>query len=288
MIFSLRAYIESLNTLDKSAHMDLYAGNGVFTDVALGKTVPKAGLEDLLKNIDATFSPSFRLKGGLKTGDKAVVEWTLSGTNTGPYRPNFEATGRSFEIDGTDVIDLENERIVAVRRYFDSASLAERVGHQVIVEPFEQGGAEFGYSMHISMGKSVAPAYIGLTWIGARDEDEKQEIRTFSRSIIKDFRETPGFLGIVTGFTGLRGFTVTAWESDEALKDGTTRYHATAMKAFRSDDVAYGVWTSVWKPERLNRIWTRCPSCAAPNDVNDDHRNCSSCGAELPPRKTFW
>lgn len=281
-------YIESLNSKDKSQHQELYQSQGVFKDISLNVDVPASELSTFLERLDSTFAPVFSLRSGSSTDMGLVVEWTLTGKNVGPYRPNFEPTNKEFTLEGVDVVTLEKGQVAVTQRYFDSASLALAIGHQVIVEPYEQGGAEFGYSMHVSMGKSVPPGVVGLTWIEARDEAEKDEIRGFSRNIIKDFRETPGFLGIVTGFTGLRGFTVTAWETEEALRDGTTRYHARAMQAFRSEDVADGVWTSVWRPERLNRIWTRCPACKTPNDVNDDHRQCASCGAELPPRRTFW
>lgn len=288
MSLTAQGYLDSLNATDKSVHVGLYAEQGEFHDVALGKVVAQRDLPALLASLEETFAPKFDLRTSRASADGLVVEWVLRGVNVGPFRPNFEATQKEFSLEGVDVVALEDGKIVSVRRYFDAGTLAERIGHQVIVEPYEQGGAEFGYSMHVSMGKSVPPAFVGLTWIGARDEEEKQTIRAFSRNIVRDFRDTPGFLGIVTGFTGLRGFTVTAWESDEALKDGTTRYHARAMQAFRTEDVAFGVWTSVWRPERLNRIWTRCSACGTPNDVNDDHRRCLSCEAELPPRRTFW
>jgi hypothetical protein len=47
-----------------------------------------------------------------------------------------------------------------------------------------------------------------------------------------------------------------------------------------------GVWTSVWTPTRMNRIWVRCPSCGALADVNDDHKSCSKCHAPMPERRT--
>jgi rRNA maturation endonuclease Nob1 len=38
----------------------------------------------------------------------------------------------------------------------------------------------------------------------------------------------------------------------------------------------------------MNRLWVRCTACASLEDVNDDHRACSKCGAELPERPAFW
>jgi hypothetical protein len=55
-----------------------------------------------------------------------------------------------------------------------------------------------------------------------------------------------------------------------------------------TQDFVPGVWTSVWQPARINRIWTRCTTCAALEDVSDDHRVCTQCGATLPERPPFW
>jgi hypothetical protein len=44
----------------------------------------------------------------------------------------------------------------------------------------------------------------------------------------------------------------------------------------------------VWQPLRINRIWTRCSKCTSLEDVTDDHRSCSQCGALLAERPPFW
>ena len=100
--------------------------------------------------------------------------------------------------------------------------------------------------------------------------------------------EGPGFISIVTGFVGLRGFTVTAWEDEAALGRALAGHHADAMRELFSRDFAAGVWTSVWTPGRINRAWLRCRSCRALEDVSDDHRQCTHCAAPLPPRPPFW
>ena len=49
----------------------------------------------------------------------------------------------------------------------------------------------------------------------------------------------------VTGFAGLHGFTLTAWENEEALRLAThSGAHSEAMHAFRADDLSGGVFTS--------------------------------------------
>jgi hypothetical protein len=92
----------------------------------------------------------------------------------------------------------------------------------------------------------------------------------------------------VTGAAGDRAFTVTAWENEEALYRALDKSHSRAKHDFRTGDVSPGVWTSVWKPEHINRIWTRCLACSQPNDVTDNHRECKNCSAALPERPTYW
>lgn len=283
-----RTYIERLNAHDGAGVAALFAPNGTFEDPATNGTIAASGIDAMVARVSGALSPVYEVRSLDVAGARVHLEWRLRGRNTGPFRPNFEPSNRDFEIDGVDVLETAGDRIAAVRRYFDQKALAERVGLQVIVEPFEQDGAEFGYSMHVTSGYRDPPCVIALTWIRARDEAEKDKIRGHSRQIIRDFRATPGFVGIVTGFAGLRGFTVTAWENEEALGRGISRHHASAKQAFHTTDISPGVWTSVWKPERINRIWTRCTACTHPNDVNDDHRKCEKCGAELSLRQTFW
>ena len=73
----------------------------------------------------------------------------------------------------------------------------------------------------------------------------------------------------------------------EALPPREKTRRAWWEELFGEDFVA-SVWTSVWAPTRINRIWVRCPSCGALEDVSDDHRGCSECGAPLPERPAFW
>jgi hypothetical protein len=150
----------------------------------------------------------------------------------------------------------------------------------------ERGG--YGYSMRVASGNPQPPGCIALTWIAGKDEAGRERIREHARQNVADFLEEPGFLSIVTGFIGLRGFTVTAWESEEAMQRALSGHHAVARRALFSEDFVASVWTSVWQPARVNRIWVRCTACDKLEDVNDDHRACAGCGAQLPERPAFW
>ena len=134
----------------------------------------------------------------------------------------------------------------------------------------------FGYSMRLASGNPNPPGCLALTWIAGRDASERDRIRAHAKQNVADFLQEPGFISIVTGFIGLRGFTVTAWETEEAMKE------------LFADNFVGSVWTSVWKPGRLNRMWVRCPTCNSLENVDDDPSECSACGAPLPERPAFW
>ncbi len=145
-----------------------------------------------------------------------------------------------------------------------------------------------GYSLRVPSGNPNPPGVMALTWILAASEQEKERIRAHARQNVEDFKAEPGFISIVTGFTGLRGFTVTAWEDEPSMTRALSKHHALAMKELFDTSFVAAVWTSVWRPIRLNRMWLRCPGCTALEDVSDDHRECSCCSAELPERPAFW
>src|SRR5262249_60787192 len=125
-------------------------------------------------------------------------------------------------------------------RSFDELAVADTLGLQTIVEPYGDGDLTFGHSMRSWVSKTK-PGALGMTWLLARDETEKLAIRGRARETIKHFREVPGFIGIVTGFAGLHGFTLTAWESDEALRLPThSGPHSEAIAPFRQDHLTRG------------------------------------------------
>lgn len=159
---------------------------------------------------------------------------------------------------------------------------------RALATPIESPTAQFGYAMRAASANKRPPGVIALTWITAADPSERERIRAHSRQNVQDFLAEEGFISIVTGFTGLRGFTVTAWEDEAAMKRALGKHHATAMKELFGENFVASVWTSVWTPTRINRIWVRCQSCGSLEDVSDDHRTCTRCSGNMPERPSFW
>jgi heme-degrading monooxygenase HmoA len=215
----------------------------------------------------------------------AAAVWAIEGTWDGKLGP-LTASETHVHFEGTDVFEFEHGRLQRLRRSFDQLAVADALRLQTIVEPFSDGAMTFGHSMRSWVSKEK-PGALGVTWLLARDETEKLAIRARARDIISHFREVPGFIGIVTGFAGLHGFTLTAWENEEALRVAThSGAHSEAMRAFRADDLSGGVFTSVWAPIRLNRMWIRCP-LGHPNDATRADGTCEVCGEPLPGMQPY-
>jgi hypothetical protein len=157
-----------------------------------------------------------------------------------------------------------------------------------LAEPIESSVAQYGYSMRVASGTPNPPSVIALTWIAGRNAEERERIRAHSRQNVQDFLKEPGFISIVTGFIGLRGFTVTAWQDEDSLRRGLGGHHAEAMRELFEQDFVASVWTSVWHVSKMNRMWVRCTNCSSLEDVSHDAHACSRCSAELPARPTFW
>ncbi|EDM81400.1 hypothetical protein PPSIR1_39455 [Plesiocystis pacifica SIR-1] len=173
---------------------------------------------------------------------------------------------------------------------FVALAMAQPMGHPIgpADGPHGQAQAHYGYSMRVHSGNPNPPGVIALTWIAGKDEGERARIREHSKQNLADFLAEPGFISIVTGFLGLRGFTVTAWEDEAAMSRALGKHHSQAMRELFGEDFVASVWTSVWTAERMNRLWLRCGACGLLQSGNDDHDVCTRCGEPLPSRPGYW
>lgn len=297
----LGAWLSAWNARDADALSALLGAHGTYRDPLLDATIGAADVAPHLARVTAAM-PDHRLEVAPRASGEALAAEDLaaaglpaaglaavrfSGTNTGPLVPGATPLGHTIALEAMlTVADSDGGPHVALT--FDRHALWEQAGLQVLVLPHTQGASQFGYSMRVASGNRAVPGVIALTWIAARDAEEQDHIRAHSREIVRNFLDEPGFIGIVTGFQGGRGFTVTAWEDEGAMRRGLAQQHRAAARELRTTDLAPGVWTSVWQPLRINRIWTRCGACTSLEDVTDDHRACGRCGAALAERPPFW
>jgi steroid delta-isomerase-like uncharacterized protein len=285
----VNAYFDGWNAHDAAAVARAFAAGGTYEDPTTGGVVPGADIARVVEPLCAAFPDLyFERSEAIGDGGRLVVEWTLRGYNRGPLRTGIKATDKAMMLRGVDVFDVGAGGIRAVRGDFDQKAFVESFGLMALIQPIEQGAAKYGYSMRVPSANRKAPGVIALTWIQGKNEEEKERIRAHSRENVQDFLAEPGFISIVTGFTGLRGFTVTAWEDEDSMKRALNKHHAVAMKELFGENFVASVWTSVWTPTRMNRFWVRCPSCGSLEDVSDDHRSCTKCHAQMPERPAFW
>ena len=284
---AVEAYFAAWNAHDGQKAAAMFAESGTYEDPETRLPVAPFDVPTAMWALESVL-PDFRfeLTSLTESEDRATAEWILHGTNTKALKPGIEPTGKSVRLRGVEIFEGASQ-LRRVHRYFDREALFRQIGMQVIVEPFAQGPATYGYSKRVVSGNPSVPAVIALTWIHFRNSSELDRIRTHSAKIIQDFLDEPGFIGIVTGAAGERAFTVTAWESEEALHRALDKSHARAKHDFRTSDLSPAVWTSVWKPARTNRQWVRCPACGQPNDAVGA-RTCAVCGTALADKQLYW
>jgi hypothetical protein len=282
-------YFDGWNAHDAGQLARTFGAGGTYEDPTTDGAVLGAHIARVIEPLCAAF-PDLAVERSKPIGDgsQLSVEWILRGHNLGAFRPGLAPTLKPAVLRGVNVFDLGDAGIRSVRSYFDVNTFVHSFGLAALVQPIEQGPAKFGYAMRVGSGNGKPPGIVALTWIEAASEAEKDRIRAHARENVSDFLAEPGFISIVTGFTGLRGFTVTAWEDEAAMKRALGKHHAIAMRELFGENFVASVWTSVWTPARINRLWLRCPSCASLEDVSDDHRTCSACDAPLPPRPAYW
>lgn len=283
---TIEAFYEAWSLEGAHGVTSAFEAEGTLEDPLTARPLAGAALVAHVRSFTAAFSRlRFDVERVIGEGEVAAVEWVLRGVCDGAIDREHTAHGVEVTLRGVDILTVIAGRIRAVRRTFDRRALADALGLLTLVEPTASGSMTFGYSLRDWVSKEK-PAVLGMTWIQARDEAERERIRGHARQIIEHFHETPGFIGIVTGFAGLHGFTFTAWQSEEALRDGTQRgAHAVAMRAFH-EGLAGAVFTSVWTPARLNRQWTRCPN-GHTNDAAREDRSCETCGEALPALQPY-
>lgn len=285
---TIDAYIAAWNHYAEADLAGMFAGGGTYEDPSTGGPIAATALAEVVARLRESFPDLvFAATAVTQAADRTILEWTMRGHLRGPLF-GAPATDRLVELAGVDILELGDDGLRAVRRHYDARALAERAGLTVLVLPADGERAHHGYSTRIASGNPRPPGIIALTWIAGADEAEKSRIRAHARENVQDFLAEPGFIAIVTGFAGLRGFTATAWEDEASMRRALSGHHAAAMHELRTERFVASVWTSVWQPVRVGRLWLRCAACGHLEDVSDDHRECTACAAPLPPRPAYW
>jgi steroid delta-isomerase-like uncharacterized protein len=92
---------------------------------ALGRPFPLCGLG--ARPQDAFPDFGIELTAGFVAGDRAAMEWVMSGTHARGL-PGVPASGRRFRVRGATMLELRDGRVTRNRDYWDVATLLTQVG----------------------------------------------------------------------------------------------------------------------------------------------------------------
>ncbi|MBX6321471.1 MAG: nuclear transport factor 2 family protein [Rhodospirillaceae bacterium] len=130
----LEGYMAAWNAHDAAKAASFFATDGQFFDVAVGKTY--AGPADIQANVIQNYLTAVPDLKWQRQGEPIVdsdgsgiaFQWTLSGTNTGPWSDGTEATGNPFEIRGVTFMRLRDGKIVYEGDYYDALGFYQQLG----------------------------------------------------------------------------------------------------------------------------------------------------------------
>ena len=281
-----KQYLDAWNAHDADAIIKTFTSGGTYNDPATGEITGES-IGDNAKRLWSAFPDLlFEIVSLSEAGaGKVVAEWIMKGTNTGSFH-GLPPTGRTISLAGVDVMEIGADGIKSVKGYFDTKTLSEQLGLQVLIQPYTLGPFSFGISVAVQSGRKTKPGAFGITTIWNADADT-EEIRTFTRETAKEMLDMEGFIGLTTMRIGGRGITISAWEKPEhtmQLKKGGT--HSEAMKKFWAE-LGDAAFTSVWIPHHINPMWVRCTACGKMNSYEKNSGRCI-CGQPLPEAPSYY
>jgi len=282
-------YFEAWNQHDAGAIMATFAEGGTYADPATRGPLTGAAIGAYAQALwDAFPDLSFDIVSVTENASGLVsAEWLMKGANTGPFN-GLPPTGATVALSGADFVRVAADKIQSVQGYFDSGALPRALGLDVIVQPKAVGPFGFGTSTRVSTGNTATPGAFSITWLEARTDEERQQVRESARKIALEMLAMPGFISWVGATIGDRMMTITAWETADAMtplmKGGE---HRSAVGLFFSPELSRGAATGVWIPARLNPRWIRCTACSKMVDSEKTGGKCG-CGAALPGPLAYW
>ena len=283
-------YFDAWNAQDPEAVAAAFTEGGTYTDPTVtGPPLTGTAITEHARALLTAFPDlRFEVLGGYPAdGGQVFTQWLASGTNTGPWNGQ-PPTGRAVVMRGTDVFTVTAGKITSVEGYFDRQAMAEQLGFQMRPLPAVAGPFQFGYAVRASAGSSKVPGAFSLTWIDARSEKEAEEIKLTAAVLAVELAQEPGFLSWVGMEIGSRMYTITAWESQDAVRAVMRNStHLAAVKRFLAEDLGAAAGTGVWCAHHLNAVRVRCPACARLTDSTQAGGHCA-CGQPLPLAPEYW
>ena len=192
---AVRRYLDGWIVRDADAIIASLTDDGTYEDPGTGGPITGDEIRAYVAGLWSAFPDlTFEIESLAETGsDTAAAQWVMLGTNAGSMA-GLPPTGRSVRLAGADFFVLRDGRVARVRGYFDSAGVPRQLGLDVIVQPKEIGPFRFGISTVVQTGKTHEPGAFSITYLEARDDATKQEVREGSRAALIDMLKMDGFI----------------------------------------------------------------------------------------------
>jgi steroid delta-isomerase-like uncharacterized protein len=156
-----RSYFEAIARRDVDNVLAHWSEDGVIDLVPLGVLRGRAQIGDFFRELFAAFPDVEMTITRMAAGQNEVaVEWRLSGTFTGEPFQGIEATGRSIELRGIDLIEIEDRLNVSNTAYYDGMAFARAIG----MLPAQDSGAERAMKGAVNAVTKARRAYADLRY----------------------------------------------------------------------------------------------------------------------------
>ena len=132
------AFSEAWSSGDPDQLVAIYAEDALFEEVVLGGAVTHSR-DDLRAYAGALYGafPDFTATpvSGFVSGNRAVVEWVLTGAYTGQFGPLPPGTGQQVELRVATILELDDEGLIQWdSEYWDFATVLTQIGAMPHVE----------------------------------------------------------------------------------------------------------------------------------------------------------
>ena len=145
-----REAFDLLNRRDLSRAHEIWGPDTVDDFVAIGEYRGTEAIRGMFEELFAAFPDfSLEIERILTDGSFTTVQWRARGTFTGSPFMGIDATGRSVDFRGVDVIEWRDGRIGHNTIYYDGAEFARQIG---LLPPRDSAG-----------DRAVTAAFNGVT-----------------------------------------------------------------------------------------------------------------------------
>ncbi len=120
----------AMATHDPDRILALYAADAVWEEVPLNLVA--RGTEEIRAHLEGLFAATpdidYDVTGGFATDDRAVAEWTITGTLTGDFPGLPPGAGQPYSVRGVSVFEFADGKITRYTEYWDGYSFLVQLG----------------------------------------------------------------------------------------------------------------------------------------------------------------